>query len=154
MFKFSENHKPKMRFLKICFLSLFIPYNLYPNIENINFYNSSNIIQMLDKLDVFGKVLYIAAHPDDENTRLITYLANEKKYETAYLSMTRGGGGQNFIGTHLKENLGLIRTQELLKASLSISKFTTLPMCEVNKQLQGSTLHLIHFFQIQLLHQP
>ena len=116
MFKFSENHKPKMRFLKICFLSLFISLNLFSKQENINFYNSSNIIQMLDKLDVFGKVLYIAAHPDDENTRLITYLANEKKYETAYLSMTRGGGGQNFIGTHLKENLGLIRTQELLKA--------------------------------------
>ena len=100
-----------MKFFKICFLSLFISLNLFSKQENINFYNSSNIIQMLDKLDVFGKVLYIAAHPDDENTRLITYLANEKKYETAYLSMTRGGGGQNFIGTHLKENLGLIRTQ-------------------------------------------
>ena len=78
MFKFSENHKTKMRFLKICFLSLFISLNLFSKQENINFYNSSNIIQMLDKLDVFGKVLYIAAHPDDENTRLITYLANEK----------------------------------------------------------------------------
>ena len=51
-----------------------------------NFYSTSNISSMLDKLDVFGKVLYIAAHPDDENTRLIAYLANEKKYETAYLS--------------------------------------------------------------------
>ena len=71
---------------------------------------------MLEKLDVFGKVLYVAAHPDDENTRLIAYLANEKKYETAYLSATRGGGGQNFLGTHLKDNLGLIRTQELLEA--------------------------------------
>ena len=105
-----------MKFFKIGFLSIFIPLNLFSNQENIKFYSSSNIIQMLDKLDVFGKVLYIAAHPDDENTRLITYLANEKKYETAYLSATRGGGGQNFIGTHLKENLGLIRTQELLKA--------------------------------------
>ena len=81
-----------------------------------NFYSTSNISSMLDKLDVFGKVLYIAAHPDDENTRLIAYLANEKKYETAYLSATRGGGGQNFLGTHLKENLGLIRTQELMEA--------------------------------------
>ena len=105
-----------MRFFKIFFLTLIIPFNLFSSQENIKFYSSSNIIQMLDKLDVFGKVLYIAAHPDDENTRLITYLANEKKYETAYLSATRGGGGQNFIGTHLKENLGLIRTQELLKA--------------------------------------
>ncbi len=80
------------------------------------FYSSSNILSMLEKLDVFGKVLYVAAHPDDENTRLIAYLSNEKKYETAYLSLTRGGGGQNFIGTHLKENLGLIRTHELLEA--------------------------------------
>ena len=84
--------------------------------QEIQFYSSSNIISMLDKLDVFGKVLYVAAHPDDENTRLIAYLSNEMKYETAYLSATRGGGGQNFIGTHLKENLGLIRTHELLEA--------------------------------------
>tara|TARA_Y100000996_G_scaffold395408_1_gene360617 strand:+ start:6659 stop:9136 length:2478 start_codon:yes stop_codon:yes gene_type:complete len=84
--------------------------------QSNNFYSASNISSMLEKLDVFGKVLYIAAHPDDENTRLIAYLANEKKYETAYLSATRGGGGQNFLGTHLKDNLGLIRTQELLEA--------------------------------------
>jgi len=84
--------------------------------QSNNFYSSSNISSMLEKLDVFGKVLYVAAHPDDENTRLIAYLANEKKYETAYLSATRGGGGQNFLGTHLKDNLGLIRTQELLEA--------------------------------------
>ncbi len=84
--------------------------------QSNNFYSTSNISSMLEKLDVFGKVLYIAAHPDDENTRLIAYLANEKKYETAYLSATRGGGGQNFLGTHLKDNLGLIRTQELLEA--------------------------------------
>ena len=84
--------------------------------QSNNFYSVSNISSMLEKLDVFGKVLYIAAHPDDENTRLIAYLANERKYETAYLSATRGGGGQNFLGTHLKDNLGLIRTQELLEA--------------------------------------
>ena len=84
--------------------------------QSNNFYSTSNISSMLEKLDVFGKVLYIAAHPDDENTRLIAYLANEKKYETAYLSATRGGGGQNFLGTHLKDYLGLIRTQELLEA--------------------------------------
>ncbi len=84
--------------------------------QSNNFYSASNISSMLEKLDVFGKVLYIAAHPDDENTRLIAYLANERKYETAYLSATRGGGGQNFLGTHLRDNLGLIRTQELLEA--------------------------------------
>ena len=105
-----------MKLLKIIFLIFVISSNTFSKEVNNNFYSSTNILQMLEKLDVFGKVLYIAAHPDDENTRLIAYLANEKKYETAYLSATRGGGGQNFIGTHLKENLGLIRTHELLQA--------------------------------------
>lgn len=63
-----------------------------------------------------GNVLYIAAHPDDENTRLISYLANSRYYRTAYLSMTRGDGGQNLIGNEQSEELGLIRTQELLAA--------------------------------------
>ena len=105
-----------MKLLKIIFLIFVLSSNTFSKEVNNNFYSSTNILQMLEKLDVFGKVLYIAAHPDDENTRLIAYLANEKKYETAYLSATRGGGGQNFIGTHLKENLGLIRTHELLQA--------------------------------------
>ena len=99
------------KFITILFLYVLIN-PVFP--QSNNFYSSSNISSMLEKLDVFGKVLYIAAHPDDENTRLIAYLSNEKKYETAYLSATRGGGGQNFLGTHLKDNLGLIRTQELL----------------------------------------
>ena len=103
-----------LRKLVLLLLGLNIFYPIFSQ-EN-NFYSSSNISSMLEKLNVFGKVLYIAAHPDDENTRLIAYLANEKKYETAYLSATRGGGGQNFLGTHLKDNLGLIRTQELLEA--------------------------------------
>ena len=105
-----------MRLFLIFQILLFISFNSYAKNEDKNSYSVSDILQMLDKLDVFGKVLYIAAHPDDENTRFIAYLANEKKYETGYLSATRGGGGQNFIGTHLKENLGLIRTHELLQA--------------------------------------
>jgi LmbE family N-acetylglucosaminyl deacetylase len=70
----------------------------------------------LRKLNVLGSVLYIAAHPDDENTRLITYLTNEKLYRTAYLSLTRGDGGQNLIGNEQAELLGVLRTQELLAA--------------------------------------
>ena len=65
---------------------------------------------------MLGSVLYVAAHPDDENTRLITYLANEKLYRTGYLSLTRGDGGQNLIGDEQGVELGLIRTQELLAA--------------------------------------
>ena len=79
-------------------------------------YTSSEILLGLKKLNVLGSVLYIAAHPDDENTRLIAYLANERLLETGYLSCTRGDGGQNLIGPELREGLGVIRTQELLAA--------------------------------------
>jgi len=79
-------------------------------------YTSSEIQQQLKKLNVLGSVLYIAAHPDDENTRLLAYLANEKLYRTGYLSLTRGDGGQNLIGDEQGVDLGLIRTQELLAA--------------------------------------
>jgi len=75
-----------------------------------------SIEQNFKKLDVLGSVLYVAAHPDDENTRLLAYLAQEKHYRTGYLSMTRGDGGQNLIGNEQSELLGLIRTQELLAA--------------------------------------
>ncbi len=63
-----------------------------------------------------GSVLYIAAHPDDENTRLLAYLSKDRLYRTGYLSLTRGDGGQNLIGDEQGIDLGLIRTQELLAA--------------------------------------
>ncbi|WP_228072951.1 PIG-L family deacetylase [Mucilaginibacter boryungensis] len=78
--------------------------------------NIGAVKQSLNKLQVLGSVLYIAAHPDDENTRLLTYLAQEKHYRTGYLALTRGDGGQNLIGNEQSELLGLIRTQELLAA--------------------------------------
>ncbi|CAM2940741.1 PIG-L family deacetylase [Flavobacterium frigoris] len=78
--------------------------------------NSVEIYNHIQKLNFLGSVLYIAAHPDDENTRLISYLSNEKKARTGYLSLTRGDGGQNLIGPQLRELLGVIRTQELLEA--------------------------------------
>ena len=74
------------------------------------------LFHQIQKLNFLGSVLYIAAHPDDENTRLIAYLSNEKKARTGYLSLTRGDGGQNLIGPELREILGVIRTQELLEA--------------------------------------
>lgn len=70
----------------------------------------------LEHLNVLGSVLYIAAHPDDENTRLLAYLARGKGYRTGYLSLTRGDGGQNLIGDEKGSLLGLLRTQELLAA--------------------------------------
>lgn len=78
--------------------------------------SSTDILAALEKLQVLGSVLYFAAHPDDENTRFIAWSAKEMHYRTAYLSLTRGDGGQNLIGTELAEELGLIRTQELLAA--------------------------------------
>ena len=77
---------------------------------------ASEIYHNLQKLNFVGSALYIAAHPDDENTRLISYLANDVKARTAYLSLTRGDGGQNLVGPEIRELLGVIRTQELLAA--------------------------------------
>lgn len=79
-------------------------------------YSSSQVFQQIKKLNVLGSVLYIAAHPDDENTRLLSWLANDRLYRTGYLSITRGDGGQNLIGNEQGVELGLIRTQELLAA--------------------------------------
>ncbi|AUC84896.1 LmbE family protein [Polaribacter sp. ALD11] len=77
---------------------------------------SNQIYEKIQKLNFLGTALYIAAHPDDENTRLIAYLANNVKARTGYLSLTRGDGGQNLIGSEIRELLGVIRTQELLAA--------------------------------------
>lgn len=79
-------------------------------------YTSADIFLHIKKLKVLGSVLYIAAHPDDENTRLLAWLARERLYRTGYLSLTRGDGGQNLIGDEQGIDLGLIRTQELLAA--------------------------------------
>jgi LmbE family N-acetylglucosaminyl deacetylase len=78
--------------------------------------HSVEIYNDIQKLNFLGSVLYVAAHPDDENTRLISYFSNETKARTAYLSLTRGDGGQNLIGPQLRELLGVIRTQELIEA--------------------------------------
>src|SRR5438045_1986918 len=77
---------------------------------------SGEIQRALQKLKVLGRVLYVAAHPDDENTNLMALWANGSLCDSAYLSITRGDGGQNLIGPELRERLGIIRTEELLAA--------------------------------------
>lgn len=77
---------------------------------------SGEILSNLKKLNVLGSVLYVAAHPDDENTLMLAYLAKDRLVRTGYLSLTRGDGGQNLIGSEQGENIGVIRTQELLAA--------------------------------------
>ncbi|WP_140937066.1 PIG-L family deacetylase [Sphingobacterium lumbrici] len=101
---------------KILFLFLFIgSFNVVVKSQHGNI-PVNEIMIRLQKLNTLGSVLYFAAHPDDENTRLIAWLAQERKYRTGYLSLTRGDGGQNLIGTEQGIDLGLIRTQELLAA--------------------------------------
>ena len=77
---------------------------------------SSEIYAQIKKMGVVGSVLYVAAHPDDENNSFLPYLTKDRMYRTAYLSLTRGDGGQNLIGKEQGIELGLIRTQELLAA--------------------------------------
>ena len=101
--------------LRLCLL-LFTSTFVSLQAQQPKTYNSSELYEAVQKLNVLGSVLYIAAHPDDENTRLISYMSNEVKARTAYLSLTRGDGGQNLIGPEIRELLGVIRTQELLAA--------------------------------------
>jgi hypothetical protein len=77
---------------------------------------SAEILAQINKLSTVGSVLYIAAHPDDENNSFLPYLTKHRNFRTAYLSLTRGDGGQNLIGKEQGIELGMIRTQELLAA--------------------------------------
>lgn len=78
--------------------------------------SSAEINEMYARFNSFKTVLYLAAHPDDENTRVISWLVNGEHAQTGYLSLTRGDGGQNLIGTEFGDALGILRTQELLSA--------------------------------------
>lgn len=107
----------KIVYAKIFIVILLFLLSAYPgSAQTPASYSSAEILLQFKKLNTLGSVLYIAAHPDDENTRLLAYLAKEKLYRTGYLSLTRGDGGQNLIGDEQGIELGLIRTQELLAA--------------------------------------
>lgn len=102
------------QYLILLFIILFLPSSMVSQTPKKR--TSADLYHSIQKLNFLGKALYIAAHPDDENTRLISYLSNNNKAKTAYLSLTRGDGGQNLIGPELRELLGVLRTQELLAA--------------------------------------
>jgi LmbE family N-acetylglucosaminyl deacetylase len=95
----------------LCFVSLVIPLDAQRELSGV----AADKLA-LEKLNVTGSVLMIAAHPDDENTALLAYLARGRKLRTGYLSLTRGEGGQNLIGPQQGDALGVMRTQELLAA--------------------------------------
>src|SRR6476619_4775178 len=101
--------------MKKTLLAIFCIYSIFSSFAQTN-YTSADIYLGIKKLNVLGSVLYIAAHPDDENTRLLSYLSKDRLYRTGYLSLTRGDGGQNLIGDEQGISLGLVRTQELLAA--------------------------------------
>ncbi|MGB6153280.1 MAG: PIG-L family deacetylase [Pricia sp.] len=104
-----------MRHFLMCFLGMLFLFNTSTAQKPVQ-PTSSEIYHSLQKLNFLGSALYVAAHPDDENTRLISYLSNQVHARTGYLSLTRGDGGQNLIGPELRELLGVLRTEELLAA--------------------------------------
>ncbi len=86
------------------------------NAQTIEIPDAGELQIALQKLNVLGSILYVAAHPDDENTAVLTYFSKGRKYRTGYLSLTRGDGGQNLIGPEKGAEIGIIRTQELMAA--------------------------------------
>lgn len=100
--------------MKIKFLFPLLVLSLFLKAQTVK--SSSEILHELKKLQNSTTVLYLAAHPDDENTRMISWLNNGFGARTAYMSLTRGDGGQNLIGTELGAKLGILRTQELMQA--------------------------------------
>src|ERR1700736_894514 len=106
-----------MRLLKITLLLPAILLLIFaPAKGQLDVSGAAQITFQLEKLNILGSVLMIAAHPDDENNSLLGYFARGRKARTAYLSATRGEGGQNLIGPDQGDLLGVIRTQELLAA--------------------------------------
>jgi LmbE family N-acetylglucosaminyl deacetylase len=101
---------------KILLLCLLPFAGLSVKAQQVRPLSSSQIYQKLQELNVLGTVMYVAAHPDDENTRLLSYLVHHDHVQTIYLSLTRGDGGQNILGDEQGSTLGLIRTHELMEA--------------------------------------
>lgn len=97
-------------------IALFICYATSISAQQVRPANAGRIYHEIAKLKHLVNVLYIAAHPDDENTRLLAWLVNDKNIRTGYLSLTRGDGGQNILGSEQGAALGLIRTHELMEA--------------------------------------
>src|SRR5690625_2692561 len=109
---------PRMRFIYpavLCALAAIVAF-LSAAAPVVQAQSSAEILRVLERLRNTTRVLYVAAHPDDENTHLLAYLAHGLPLDLAYLSMTRGEGGQNLIGSQLGDALGAIRTHQLLQA--------------------------------------
>ena len=103
------------QFIAVAFVFALLVTN-YANAQPAHVRTAADVEIALQKLTILGSVLYLGAHPDDENTAVLAYFSEGKKYRTAYLSFTRGDGGQNLIGSEKGAEIGIIRTQELMEA--------------------------------------
>ncbi len=110
------NKKVILCLLLCVFASLRGVFPSYAQVRPVNDYGALGLAQLLKRLNTTASVMMIGAHPDDEDSALIAYLARGESARTAYLSLTRGDGGQNIIGPELGEALGVLRTEELLQA--------------------------------------
>jgi LmbE family N-acetylglucosaminyl deacetylase len=102
--------------MKILKTTLILLAAVVPGFAQRTLSGEIEIRQALEKLNTLGSVMMIAAHPDDENTAMLAFLARGRHVRTAYLALTRGEGGQNLIGSEQGDQMGIIRTQELLAA--------------------------------------
>ena len=113
---FPKSGRPTSRVLRLAVVGAFLLAG-FPGVGQVAEPPPAPVIlQDLHSFREMGSVLYVAAHPDDENTELIAYLSRGRNYRTAYLSLTRGDGGQNVLGPEFGDELGVVRTEELLAA--------------------------------------
>jgi LmbE family N-acetylglucosaminyl deacetylase len=119
-----ESKKPSDKIRGFIFAFCLLPFAFHclpvretnAQVRPVNDYGAIGLQQLLKRLNSTKSVMHIGAHPDDEDSALLAYLARGENARTAYLSLTRGDGGQNIIGSELFESLGVIRTEELLQA--------------------------------------
>jgi LmbE family N-acetylglucosaminyl deacetylase len=102
--------------LFIIFSFFLFPFSFSAQVRPVYDLGANGLAQMLKRLQTTASAMHTGAHPDDEDSGLLAYLARREMARTSYLSLTRGDGGQNVIGAELFENLGIIRTEELLQA--------------------------------------
>lgn len=110
------SRRPILCFLLLLCVSASLRLDSVAQVRPVNDYGAIGLSQMLRRMSTTASVMMIGAHPDDEDSALLAYLARGENARTAYLSLTRGDGGQNIIGPELFESLGIIRTEELLQA--------------------------------------
>ncbi|MFT7471516.1 MAG: hypothetical protein ACI8XU_001412, partial [Kiritimatiellia bacterium] len=109
-------YKKKHALIALLLLTVAAPLSVEAQVRAIYDQGSGALIRQLLRLSTTASVMHTGAHPDDEDSALVAYHARRLNARTAYLSLTRGSGGQNIIGVEQSDALGVIRTEELLQA--------------------------------------